>query len=587
MDFKYYYVALFLLLSLGTQTLWSQSAIPSSEEAYAAYKAISDSMAIEFPEDNIRTFRRESFSDAQLQTYVSLHFKRLDALQYIDGHHTFVLDSYLHSGNWFKEIGFPKECIKSYFKFFNYYQNNEASLTALEREKYIEMRSYARSLMADSYAKLGVLDSAAIQHKKNMNFTKNYDYIHKPSSINNYGLFLYWHKKELDSALYYFNLAHTITKAKFPSHTLIGSIRDNIADVNIDQHNYEKALPLYEANFDFYKNAINERSLTKDIPRLISAGAQLVTTNSVLNRVEEAQQNFNELEAIVIKQERNNTLLASSKLEYLKSKQVLLEQQHKLAAAYVTAKQIKQYSDSLHQITKAADNKWQEELNDVTMDRIALNFKLDSIQKENKIKSQKTKLWIIGLLSSIFIILLMGLILSRRQHLINANNKQLLAEQKLKMTSLEVAQLNSDIKSKERDLSDFAIKLTQDQDWAKDIANQIETIKQTASNKRDELIAELDQTITNKLNVDSDTKDFFEHLDHLNNAFYSKLTDAYPNLSKNEIRLCSLIRLKIESRNIATLQNITVASLNTSRYRLRKKLNLTENTDLDLFIQNI
>ena len=43
----------------------------------------------------------------------------------------------------------------------------------------------------------------------------------------------------------------------------------------------------------------------------------------------------------------------------------------------------------------------------------------------------------------------------------------------------------------------------------------------------------------------------------------------------------------MDSRSIATLQNITLASLNTSRYRLRKKLNLSEDVDLDDFIQNL
>nr|WP_321226247.1 tetratricopeptide repeat protein [uncultured Psychroserpens sp.] len=582
-----YYVSLLCFASLATTNLWSQNTTLTSEEAFAQFKSISDSISSEFPEDDIKTYRRASFSDSQLETYLSLHFKRQDLLKQIDGHYSFVINSYLHSGNWFKEIDFPKESIKSYLNFFDYYQKNEKYLTDEDRKHYIEMRSYARSMLADSYAKLGMLDSAAIQHKKNLEFTKHLDYIYKPSSINNYGLFLYWHKKELDSALYYFKRAYTITQTNFPTHTLIGSIRDNIADVYIDQNNHAEALPLYEANFDFYKNVINERSLTKDIPRLISAGAQLVTTNAYLNRVGEAQRVFSDLEKIVLHQEQINDLAASSKLEFLRAKEKLLEAQNNITAAYATAKQIKNYADSLQHIAKVNDIKWQEELNDFTIDRIALNFKLDRIQKENKIKSQKTKLWITGLLSSIFIILLMGLIISRRQHLINAKNKQLLAEQKFKTSSLEVEQLNSDIKSKERDLSDFAIKLTQDQDWAKGIADQLEAIKQTSSKERDELIAELDQTINNKINVDSDTQEFFEHLDHLNNAFYSKLTDEYPNLSKNEIRLCSLIRLKIESRNIATLQNITLASLNTSRYRLRKKLNLSENTDLDLFIQNL
>ena len=415
-----------LFLSLAIIPLWSQNAVPTSEQAFNQFSAISDSMSASFSEDDIKTYRRNSFSEPQLQTYLSLHFQRLDLLRYIKNKHSFVLDSYLHSGNWFMQVGFLKESIKSYLDFFDYYEANEKSLSPKEIQKYIEMQSFARSMLAQSYATLGDFDNADLQHKKNMDFTKDLDYIYYPSAINNYSLFLYWHKKELDSAQYFFKQAFTLTQTKVPNHTLIGSIRDNIADIYIDQNKLQLAQPLYEDNFLFFKDAINERSLIKDIPRLISAGAQLVSTNVNLNRLEEAQQVFNELEGIVIHQAIINDLAPSSKLEFLRAKELLYEKQNKTTLAYSTSKEIKRFGDSLQNIANNIDKKWQEELNDITIDRIALNFKIDRIKKETKIKSQRAKLWFIGLLSSIFIILLTALIINRRQHFINAKNKQLL-----------------------------------------------------------------------------------------------------------------------------------------------------------------
>jgi hypothetical protein len=76
-------------------------------------------------------------------------------------------------------------------------------------------------------------------------------------------------------------------------------------------------------------------------------------------------------------------------------------------------------------------------------------------------------------------------------------------------------------------------------------------------------------------------------MDEVSDSFYKKLKFDFPKLSKTDIRLCSLIRLKIDSHEIATLQNITQSSLNTSRYRLRKKLRLTETEKLDDFIQSL
>ena len=581
---KYLYCLIFFIV-LYIQG-YGQNKTLTSTEALIHYNEISDSMNKSFPEDQYKTYTRASFSEQELESYLSQHFQRLDLLPLIQDHYKFKLYSYLHSGNWFREIGFPKESIKSYKNFFSFYNANEKHLTAEDINGFIELRAYAYDILADNYAKISYIDSSAIQHKINIKYTKQYDIISHPSALNNYGLFFFKDKKDLDSALIYFNEAYKITKEKFPQHTLLGSIRDNIADVYVKKQQLKQAKPLYKDNFEFYKHAINEKTNTKDFPRLISAGLQFIETSLKLKDLQNADIIFHQLEAIV-NNEINIETLPSSKLEFLKAKELLYSKQNKIVAAYAISKSIKQLSDSLKTLETKADSKWRDELNSITLDRVKLNFEIDRIQNENKIKSQRLKLWIITLTSSIVLILLLSLFISRRQHIINAKNEQLLAKQTLENTALKVEQLNSDIKSKERDLSDFAINLTQNQEWAEVLADKIAIIKLASIKDREALLLDLEQEIKNKITFDSDTKVFFERLDKLSDSFYSELTKNFPNLSKNEIRLCSLIRLKIDSRNIATLQNITLASLNTSRYRLRKKLQLPENVDLDSFIQSL
>lgn len=559
--------------------------LSTSEEALKQYEDISKAMESSFPEDDIKTYSRESFSQPQLEKYLSQHFQRMDLLRYIENHHNLKLKAFLHSGNWFKAIGFPKESIKSYESFFEYYKKHEDDLTTTEREGFLVMRFFAHGVLAENYANVGLMDSAAKQHQINIGFTKSFQNVYYPSAINNYGLFFYWHKKDLDSALIYFKRAYQLTEADFANHTLSGSIRDNMADIYVEQGNYKEAQPLYALNFKFYNEVDNERTLARDIPRLVSAGSQFVICNVQLNRIEEAEIAFEKLKAIVKEQQQINKLSSESFLEYLKAKQLLLYKSNDVEDAYATANYIQTYSDSLHKVEAQLDKKWQNEFNDITVDRVALHYQIDQIQKEAKIKSQKSKLLISSLISSVFIILLLSIIFRRRQHLINAKNKQLLVEQSLENSNLKVQQLNSEIKSKERDLSDFAINLIQNQEWATSLASRIEDYKLAEPDNKQELLMQLEQDIKNKITFDEDTKLFFERLDKLSDAFYSHLMTDYPNLSRNEIQLCSLIRLKMDSRSIATLQNITTASLNTSRYRLRKKLGLADQVNLDDFIQ--
>lgn len=556
----------------------------TSEEAYQKYQDISSKMAESFPEDDYKTFRRSSFSEQQLQTYLSQHFTRMDLLPYIEEKPIFVLYAYLSSANWFREIGFYAQSNEYYKRFFEYYEAHGVELPPQEKINYLELRSFARGVMADNYAKLSLLDSASIQHQKNIAFTDPLDIIAKPSAINNYGLFYYWTKKDLDSAQIHFKRAYEITLKKYPKHTLLGSIRDNIADVYVDKGNFAEAKDLYATNFDYYKTALIERTDRRDIVRLISAGAQLVQTSLKLKDISYAEQVFKELDSIVDDAKTNKTLVSESKLIFLKTKEALFKAQNNLPMAYETLEHLNFLSDSLATIAAQQDSKWRDELNNITLDRVALNFEIEQIEKENKISSQRAKLWISTLTSSVFIILLLVLFLGRRQHLFNAKNKQLLAEQTLENTALKVEQLNSEIKSKERDLSDFALNLTQNQEWAEMLASKINTLKASEPKDRNVLLEELEQDIKNKVQFDNDSRVFFERLDKLNDAFYSHLTSEFPNLTKNEIRLCSLIRLKMDSHSIATLQNITLASLNTSRYRMRKKMALADDVNLDDFI---
>ena len=566
---------------------FSQEQQASGQEALALYLAISDSIAASFPEDEMRTFRRNSFSEIQLQTYLSRHFKRMDLLPQIEGNHTLKLNSYLHSGNWFHEIGFPSEAIKAYKDFFALYEECEPQLIIPEIQYYIEMRNYAYNIMAENYAKLSYFDSTAITLKKNIKFTKDYTDIFYPSSLNNYGLYLYWHKNKLDSAQYYFKKAYYATVINCPGHTLIGSIRDNIADVYTDQQEYDKALPLHKANTSFYDNVENELTHQKDIPRLISAYVQLVKTYINLGRIDEAEQAFSGLVKIISDTKGDDSVGASSQLEFLQTKEILYQAQNNIVDAYNTSKIIKKYSDSLQNKAKLADEEWQKELNNIALDRVALNFKIERIQKENKIFNQRLLLWIMLLVSLILIGVFFVLLSRRRQLLLNAENKSLLAEQDLQLEQLRNEQLQTEVVSKERDLSDFAINLSHSHEWAKLLYSKLTDLKETKGRKRSQLMDDLEKEIKTKVVINAESKEFFERLDRLSDSFYSQLNDKYPQLSKTDKRLCSLIRLKMNSHQIAAVQNISLASLNTSRYRLRKKLMLEEDVSLDSFIQSL
>lgn len=63
-----------------------------------------------------------------------------------------------------------------------------------------------------------------------------------------------------------------------------------------------------------------------------------------------------------------------------------------------------------------------------------------------------------------------------------------------------------------------------------------------------------------------------------NQVFFQKLLQAYPTLTNKEIRLCSLLKLNMTTKEIAALTFVKPESVKVARSRLRKKLNMSNSS---------
>jgi len=76
-------------------------------------------------------------------------------------------------------------------------------------------------------------------------------------------------------------------------------------------------------------------------------------------------------------------------------------------------------------------------------------------------------------------------------------------------------------------------------------------------------------------------------IDKINAEFIDKLSQLHPDLSKNEQRLASLLRIGLSTKEIASVIDSTPKTVNMARYRLRKHLNLENDESLTEYMQNI
>lgn len=73
----------------------------------------------------------------------------------------------------------------------------------------------------------------------------------------------------------------------------------------------------------------------------------------------------------------------------------------------------------------------------------------------------------------------------------------------------------------------------------------------------------------------------------VNAAFKGALQERYPNLSGNDLEMCSLIRLGLGTQEQALIRGVSEAGIRKARYRLSKRLGLASAYDLDAFIRSL
>lgn len=85
---------------------------------------------------------------------------------------------------------------------------------------------------------------------------------------------------------------------------------------------------------------------------------------------------------------------------------------------------------------------------------------------------------------------------------------------------------------------------------------------------------------------DSTTEEFRRSFENVHPDFYRRLEEQYPELTVRDKRLCAFLVLGLSTKEIASISYREVRSVESARLRLRKKLNIDQDTSLNDFLNN-
>lgn len=150
--------------------------------------------------------------------------------------------------------------------------------------------------------------------------------------------------------------------------------------------------------------------------------------------------------------------------------------------------------------------------------------------------------------------------------------------QKMKRNKIEREKLNSDLEFKEKELTTHALHLAHKNEVLLDLKSQLKELKSESPNARS--YQKVINTINLDINNDNNWEQFRNYFEDVHKDFNSKVMRNYPDVSNNDLRLMSLLKMNLSSKEIANILNISIEGVKKARYRLRKKLNLSSEESL-------
>jgi DNA-binding CsgD family transcriptional regulator len=140
----------------------------------------------------------------------------------------------------------------------------------------------------------------------------------------------------------------------------------------------------------------------------------------------------------------------------------------------------------------------------------------------------------------------------------------------------------------DRQLTTANLTLEQQNKQLQDVYKTLYTIGQNATTNEDKvLVKAIRQQIKSSINITDSWDNVTLHFEKVHPNFFNKLTSHNVSLTQNDIKLCAYTKLNLSTKDIAQLMAIDTQSVRMNRYRLKKKLQLTEEQDLISYLINL
>ena len=199
--------------------------------------------------------------------------------------------------------------------------------------------------------------------------------------------------------------------------------------------------------------------------------------------------------------------------------------------------------------------------------------------------------WHTTTIAKIFYGLLIGLIIyvifirNRKQYTaLKEQVDQTVQNSKEEIKRLENERIKSELESKKRELISTTMNLVKKNETFLELKNNLLEIQNLANNDKVQSKVKSTLKLINQEEANGQNwEQFMFHFSELNGDFVERLQTQYEKLTPKDIKMCTYLRMNLSTKEISQLLNVTIRAVEASRYRLRKKMNLGTQENLNEF----
>ena len=158
--------------------------------------------------------------------------------------------------------------------------------------------------------------------------------------------------------------------------------------------------------------------------------------------------------------------------------------------------------------------------------------------------------------------------------------------QRIKKNRVEKEKITKELEHKQKELTSQTLHLVQKSQFIAEIKENLENLKNSPEKFKLEF-KRIVMLLKKQSATDKDWEVFKSYFSEVHQDFEAQLKALSNKITDKEIRLASYVKMGLNNNEIATILNVLPASIHTSKYRLKQKLNIDKDLDFDGFVKGL